>query len=367
MKRISVLPLLAAATAALFAGCEWTSSSGESSWSGSYDDMNFAGTYRISSLAQTGEGGGSTAATWTTTTEGGGTFAAGKKTASGATAHNNIVPGSVKISAGGYVWTDDGSGNFAFNGGSAGSTTTTTAEFAGSKSIGNTVASQKNYSGKLQKDLVKGSVSITVGNYATFQDDGNGGLSGGSRGSGTVNYNSGVVEIIFTSNPSPGQTIIASYKYTTTTSDSTEGVSGSGTVAYASGAWTLVLSTGMSSASPISVTYSYYASTTGIDASTFDATKVTAISVSQTGQHLTMSFNNGVTMSGQFTSVRQTNANSSTDTVNTYNAQFQVSSGSGGKCVGTLSYDTANAVRVLNGTWTWGSKTFDVNAVGPSF
>ena len=366
MKRISVLPLLAAAAAALFAGCEWTHSSGESSWSGSYDDMNFAGTYRISSLAQTGESGGSSAATWTTTSEGGGTFAKGKKTASGKTAHNNVVPGSVKIAAGGYVWTDDGSGNLVFNGGSSGSTTPTTAEYAGTKTLGSTVATQKNYSGTLAKDLVPGSVSITVGSYATFQDNGSGSLNGGTRGSGTVNYNNGVVEIVFTSNPSPGQAITASYKYTTTTSDSTEGVSGSGTVAYSSGAWTLVLSTGMASASSVSVTYSYYASTSGVDASTFDPSKVTAITVSQTGQNLTLALNNGVTMAGRFTSVHKTGSTSSSG-VDAYNAQFQVSSGSNSKLVGTLSYETASGNRVLNGTWTWNSKTFDVNAVGPSW
>lgn len=377
MKRISVLPLLATATAALFAGCEWTSSSGESSWSGSYDDMNFAGTYRISSLAQTGEGGGSTAATWTTTTEGGGTFAAGKTTASGKTGHNNVVPGSVKISAGGYVWTDDGSGNLNFNGGSAGTEERSATKRIDNELVGTTTAGIPSYSHVTEHpNLVEGSVSVTIEGFGVFNDTGSGTLlyidsSGAQKGRGDVNYKNGVVHIRLTGSTTPtnfgGKKITVAYVYQTTTGQSSAGVSGSGTVAYASGAWTLVLSTGMSSASPISVTYSYYASTTGIDASTFDATKVTAISVSQTGQHLTMSFNNGVTMSGQFTSVRQTNANSSTDTVNTYNAQFQVSSGSGGKCVGTLSYDTANAVRVLNGTWTWGSKTFDVNAVGPSF
>lgn len=369
MKRISVLPLLAAATAALFAGCEWTSSSGESSWSGSYDDMNFAGTYRISSLAQTGEGGGSSAATWTTTTEGGGTFAAGKKTASGATAHNNIVPGSVKISAGKFVWVDDGNGNLTFNGGSEGSSGSYTTTANGTKTIGNTKDGVYGYNTKLSPNLVAQSVTITIGPYS-FKDNGAGQLSdpSGVLVTSSVNYETGLVSWeIKASYLVENQSMSAVYKFSTTVDMSSDGVSGSGNVRYSSGAWTLVLSTGMKSSSPISVTYSYYASTSGIDASTFDATKVTAISVSQTGQHLTMSFNNGVTMSGQFTSVRQTNANSSTDTVNTYNAQFQVSSGSGGKCVGTLSYDTANAVRVLNGTWTWGSKTFDVNAVGPSF
>ncbi|MBR1609561.1 MAG: hypothetical protein IJ678_08115 [Kiritimatiellae bacterium] len=41
------LPALVAASA-LVAGCEWTSSSGGSSWNSSYDAMNFAGTYRSS-------------------------------------------------------------------------------------------------------------------------------------------------------------------------------------------------------------------------------------------------------------------------------------------------------------------------------
>ena len=362
MKRSTVLPLLAASAAALFAGCEWTHSSGESSWSGSYDNMNFAGTYRISALNQTSDGGsGSTGATWTTTSEGGGTFAAGKKTASGKTAHNNVVPGSVKIAAGGYVWTDDGSGHLVFNGGSAGETTETEVEYPGPDvTCGTTVSGQRNYTGKIADNLVPGTVSITIGNVV-FQDGGNNVLTS-AYGSGSVNYDNGSFQIQFNSPPPSNQTIIARYKYKTTVVESTEGVAGSGTVSYTSGAWSLVLSKGMSSASSISVTYSYYSSTTGVDASTFDATKVTAITVSQTGQNLTLALNNGVTMAGRFTSVHK----STSSNVDLYNAQFQVS-GSGNKLVGTLSYDQANMVKVLNGTWTSGSKTFDVSATGPSW
>ena len=52
---------------------------------------------------------------------------------------------------------------------------------------------------------------------------------------------------------------------------------------------------------------------------------------------------------------------------NTYNAQFQVASGSASKLVGTLNYDLSSGYRTLNGTWTWGKNTYDVQAVGPSW
>ena len=128
------------------------------------------------------------------------------------------------------------------------------------------------------------------------------------------------------------------------------------------------------SASSITLRYSYYVQNSGSTATyteiaTTTGTKVTAISVSQSGQNLSMHFNNGIVMTGRFTGIRQTGKiNQDTSTgYNTYNAQFEVASGSESKMVGTLNYDLQLGVRTLNGTWTWGKNTYDVQAVGPAW
>ena len=402
MQRKHISLTLAAACAALFAGCEWGSTSGSDSWSDSYDSMNFGGTYRIatvtltstsSSSSSSGSGGSTSsgnAADWLTVKdELGGTFHAGKKTASGKTAEQNLVPGSVKISCGDYLWIDNGAGGFTFGGGTSGSSSGgESKEQSGSQSIGTTKVSKKSYSGTLAANLVPGSVAIRVGDHGgTFKDDGNGNLQGsGVAGSGSVTYASGVVNITFDSAPTTGQSLMASYKYTFQDGDQVvvEGLSGSGAVQYSSGAWSLTVSPKMPTPGTIKVTYSYYTGqienggssggastprTSGIDTSSYDGTTVTAITVSQTGQNLTLSLNNGIVMSGKFTSVRKT-ASQDSDTgagADTYNAQFQVSSGSDSKMVGSLNYDYPSHNRILDGTWTWGKKTFDVHAIGPAW
>ncbi len=401
MQRKHISLTLAAACAALFAGCEWGSTSGSESWSDSYDAMNFGSTYRISTISLTSSSSSSSsennsttpssnAADWLTVKdELGGSFQSGKKTASGKTAEQNLVPGSVKISCGDYVWIDNGSGGFTFGGGSAGSTTGgASKEQSGTQSIGTTKTSQRKYSGTLAANLVPGSVAIRVGNSGgTFKDDGNGSLVGsGVAGSGSVTYASGVVQITFDSTPAKNQSLMASYKYTFQDGDEVvvEGVSGSGAIQYSSGAWSLTITPKMPSSATIKVTYSYYTGVidnggggggsstvrpSGIDTTAFDPLVVTAITVTQTGQNLTMSLNNGVVMSGKFTSVRKT-ASQDADTgagADTYNAQFQVSSGSDCKLVGTLNYDYPTHNRMLDGTWTWGKKVFDVHATGPAW
>ena len=385
------LSLSLVALAAIFAGCEWTSTSGSDSWSGSYDSMNFGGTYRISTLTTVTTGDTTTdntssshGADWLTVKdESGGTFSAGSKTATGKTTQQNIVPGSVKISCGDYVWVDNGAGAFTFGGGSAASSSGGgSKEQSGTQSIGTTSISKKKYNGTLAANLVAGSVAIRVGdNGGTFKDDGNGGLVGvGVAGSGSVTYGSGVVQITFDSAPASGQSLVASYKYTFQDGDEVvvEGLSGSGAMQYSSGAWSLTVSPKMPKTGAIKVTYSYYTGVTattgttttytGIDVSSFDPKTVSAITVTQTGQNLTMSLNNGVVLSGKFTSVRQTAAVSQ-DTgagANTYNAQFQVS-GSNCKMVGSLYYDYPTHNRILDGTLTLGKKVFDIHATGPAW
>ena len=269
MKRKPVLALFAAALATLFVGCEWTHSSDDSSWSGRYDSMNFAGSYRI-----------------------------------------------VKVTVVGV----DGSGD---------------AQAVVDKPTGQTVASGAyNYSGSIGAAIVAGSFSIKIGNKGSLHDlNGDGNLvSDGVNASGAVNSASGQWSITLYNNQYAGQSLTISYQLAP-------------------------LADGSSSTSY-----------TGIDTTAYDGTKVSAIAVGQTGQYLTLGFNNGVTMSGRFTSVRQTGTiNEDTGAgAETYNAQFQAS-GSSGKIVGTLYYDYTSHNRVLDGTWTYGKNVYDVHAIGPAW
>ena len=107
-------------------------------------------------------------------------------------------------------------------------------------------------------------------------------------------------------------------------------------------------------------TYTTISKSTGSD--------VSALTVSQNGQNLTITLDNGIVMTGKFTNVQQTGkVNQDTNAgYNTYNAQFQVAS-TDSKMVGSLNYDLQTGYRMLNGTWTWGKASYDVQAVGPAW
>ena len=254
------------ALASLLVGCEWTSSSGgSSSWSDSYDAMNFAGTYRISTIVQSG------------------------------TSDDDS-------SASGSQFTD--------------SFSTVTAEIS-------------EYSGTTSRHpIVKKSVTIRLGSSYAFHD---------LDGSGTL---------------------------------TSENITGTATINYSNGNWAIHFSDVPTAAigQKITVSYQVGTSTYGIDTTIYDPTLITAITVSQTGQYLTMKLNNGVSMSGRFTTVRQTGqVNKDTGAgANTYNAQFEVSGGNS-KLVGTLNYDYPSHNRYMDGTWTYGNKVYDVHAIGPAW
>lgn len=227
---------------------------------------------------------------------------------------------------------------------SSSSTTTTTTSDGGSGEVQytstetkwKTSPTQLNYS-NLQTEhanIVPGSVQVSLGGQNAFRDDGNGNLvsvSTSDMGSGSVSYAAGTVAFRILV---PVGTVDITISYTYTVSEST-------------GEKTTTVTTGTT--------------TTG--------NKVTAITVSQNGQNLTLRLNNGIVMSGRFTNVQQTGKidEDSNAGYNTYNAQFQVASGSASKLVGTLNYDLSSGYRTLNGTWTWGKNTYDVQAVGPSW
>ena len=126
---------------------------------------------------------------------------------------------------------------------------------------------------------------------------------------------------------------------------------------------------------PVTIRYAYYdensspGDNSGLSSSQLVSTKtVSGLTVSQSGQNLTITLNNGIVMSGKFTNVQQTGkVNQDTNAgYNTYNAQFQVQT-TDNRFVGSLNYDLSNGYRMLNGTWTWGKSTYDVQAVGPAW
>ena len=375
---------VATALAACFVGCEWTGSSESDSWSSAYDAMNFSGTYRAvttatststSSETETNNGNTSTDGKFYTTSDSA-TFPGGAKVASGRTTKANIVPGSFQATAGKFVWNDNGSGGLVFGGGSAGgSSGGNSNEKEGQLELGSTSVSKKNYNGKLPGNLVPGSVSIRIGGSVAFQDNGNGTLDGsGVNGAGTVNYGNGTVQFSFSSIPPSGE-IVASFRYTVVEGETviTTGQTGEGSILYSSGAWSLTMDPAMPANTTIIIHYSYYldnseSSTPLKPITTSSGNDVTALTVSQNGQNLTITLNNGIVMKGKFTNVQQTGkVNQDTNAgYNTYNAQFQVQT-TDNKMVGSLNYDLQNGYRMLNGTWTWGKNSYDVQAVGPAW
>ena len=115
--------LVSAVSGSLFWGCEWTSSDENSSWSGSYDNMNFAGTYRIGVSITQGSGGTTDdeepVIQIVTVEERVGTYNTSDKTYSGKV-HGGVVVDSVTITAGQYVYSDNGTGVLVGNIDSAG-------------------------------------------------------------------------------------------------------------------------------------------------------------------------------------------------------------------------------------------------------
>ncbi len=380
---------LATALAACFVGCEWTGSDESDSWSSAYDAMNFSGTYRAVTTAAAVQQQSTTETTDTTTdkegfkstSQSGGAFPKGANIAQGQTAFGNLVEGSVQVSAGGYVWNDDGSGNLVFTNPNSGSQSQT-------DQTSYSVVPKQESVGKVEKksqeypltgsDVVPGSVVVQAGGY-TFQDNGSGVLvlNGGNAASGTVAYDSGSITLTFSGSYPSGKEVTASYKYMV--SDNTQVVvttlTGSGKVQYYSGAWSVQINPAVKDNTAIVVHYSYYEenseATTPIkpvNPGSKSGNDVTALTVSQNGQNLTITLNNGVVMSGKFTNVQQTGkVNQDTNAgYNTYNAQFQVQN-EGNRFVGSLNYDLSNGYRMLNGTWTSGKNTWDVQAVGPAW
>lgn len=370
MHRKPVFPAFAAALAALATGCEWTGTSSSDSWSGSYDAMNFSGSYRSAATLESGSAEGGTS---TTIRETVGNYQSGTYRYSGNLSHTPVEVSSVQIQLGGITFTGDSAGNLISDYGSGSVTasgawsvdltqdSTTTASSGGNvepvtkETLGSADSGKGTFDGNLKNAPVNpGSVSISLDNGLSFKDDGNGGFTSPVTGAGGfVNYNTGAVSLNWTGAAvswlkNPGK-VRADYSYdknVTTASTYTSPLSGSGRIV------AVYTTTGNGTSSSLSVTSSN--------------SEITAITVSQSGQNLSMSTNTGIVMSGKFTAVRETKVASDSGTA-TYNAQFQVTSAAGHKFVGTLNYDASSGHRTLNGTLTQGKAVYDVQGVGPAF
>lgn len=132
MKRFALIGMVMAAMAAGLVGCEWSTGDDATSWSSSFDWVNFSGVYR-------GIGGGLLVTDYTTTpsipgvtnvysvTESGGTMPKQVGAASGNMSHRPVIPGSVMISVGNNatladpgkagILTGNGSGTVNYEGG----------------------------------------------------------------------------------------------------------------------------------------------------------------------------------------------------------------------------------------------------------
>jgi len=169
---------------------------------------------------------------------------------------------------------------------------------------------EDSYSGTLAHgDIVPGSLGIKAGQFS-YKDDGEGDLIG--------------------NNPS---------------------ISGNGAIIYPSGFWSFTLGSGSFNKASGDITASY----TYVETTSSAANELTSLTVSQTGQNLTIRLSNGVTMSGKFTTVNESGGG---EGGTAHNAGFEVSS-SGNKFVGTLN--SGSGKRVISGTWISGKSNYTIN------
>jgi len=113
----------------LLAGCEWDNTTNSASWDDSYSWVNFSGTYRAQDGGEmvvnhgvlvinpdTTVTGSVTKVEYQKVGEGLGTDVGDPNVYSG-TLHIDLVAGTVTIVAGGFIFTDDGTGNLTTSGG----------------------------------------------------------------------------------------------------------------------------------------------------------------------------------------------------------------------------------------------------------
>ncbi len=182
-----------------------------------------------------------------------------------------------------------------------------------SQSIGTGTAGQvANFDGQLLTPVVAGTVSVRAGS-ALLTDDGSGNLSG--AGTGSINYNTGVIRASFATAPSAGVNVLASYHYSAAGSPGNP-------------------QPGSSSA-------------------------IYTISVDQTGNKLSFRDSNGMTYSGEITSLSGGGNDGSVS--GAVVANFNVSGADGSKISGVLQGQYTPNIgvsgagtldRIMNGTYS---------------
>jgi hypothetical protein len=240
----------------IVAGCDWTSGGGVESWNERWNGVNFSGMYRASDggpfvvrdyassstinevVANTGGGNameqpGQNQRRTETFAKNPNAFSDTKDLAS-----TPIVPGSVIVSTAGSIsLSDNGNGNLVGSPSGTGRINYDTGRIFVDFQALNIAAYTVSYlqqaatvpparpftrSGRMTRTpIVSGSITFTVGSAYTLRDNGQGGLSGSSGITGTVDYNTGAWTIDFGTSPVPANTAIsASYR--------TQGGTGSG-------------------------------------------------------------------------------------------------------------------------------------------
>ncbi len=194
-----------------------------------------------------------------------GPFPRGRNVFFGKTEHPNVIPGSFQVSAGGFVWNDDGNGRLVFTdpyGGASSEPDVVVQTITINGEAGPATTTQNAYAWNLKNcSVVPGSVTVSVAGSGTFRDSDKGGVlkPNGIAGTGSVNYDTGTVTIVFDAPPGSGRQFTVSYSYTTMTGPNVvlATLSGSGTIQYSSGAWTVQVSPSIPDDARTVVRYSY--------------------------------------------------------------------------------------------------------------
>ena len=160
------------------------------------------------------------------------------------------------------------------------------------------------------------------------------------------------------------------------------GSNGSGSITYATGVWQLNVDFAFNQNEPIEVAYTYQTSHSGSNGGTSSGVSgktIYSFIISQQGQHISLTDNNGCVYDGYVKSMRSTSGSERTDEtakwlpvagdviVATFECSGTSAAGVNVKIVGTLQGTVSGgnyfAGRTMTGTWIEPSKTGDINGV----
>jgi hypothetical protein len=298
MRKWLITLMSGACVAAVMTGCDWTGGGGVDSWSDSYNWVNFSGVYNPASgtLLVSAYTDREYRETDHTVSERVGRGNSSDKTYSGELSHDDIVKGSVQISVGEYAFSDNGEGTLTGNrDGASGSI----AYSSGAWSI--TIPDESTSGG----ETVDRSEAIAQGNASAREFSGI--LSGQPVVAGTLRISAG------------------GYNLTDDGSGSLSGNDGSsGSITYQTGSWSISLpapipgqtveasyqftesSSTMIDGEDITATYQYGEGVTANNSEpgSSGGIKIYSFTVFQEGNVLTIRDNTGAEYHGSFGSVR---------------------------------------------------------------